>query len=168
MLAAQFKAGKTTLRDNYIRSLAHGDNFLGDPTYYVNATSGAIVVLDLEMSANQLDDGLRDQRIRRDDKIIPIPMRGAASAFNILDPERRSIWAKRFKSMSVEVIVLDCLRPLLDALGLDEHKDAGRLLVDVLSVQPYERLKREDYAAIRRWKWHLLALLDSIPKAVCQ
>ena len=35
-----------------------------------------------------------------------------------------------------------------------------RLDGDVLSVQPYERLTRQDCAAIRRWKWHLLAIAD--------
>jgi hypothetical protein len=31
--------------------------------------------------------------------------------------------------LGVEVLILDCLRPVLDALGLDEHRDAGRFLV---------------------------------------
>src|SRR6185295_16578040 len=29
----------------------------------------------------------------------------------------------------VSYIVVDCLRPILDALGLDEHSDSGRFLV---------------------------------------
>ena len=41
-----------------------------------------------------------------------------------------------------------------------------RLDGDVLSVQPYERLTRQDYAAIKRWKWHLLSIVDYVPPEV--
>ena len=36
------------------------------------------------------------------------------------------------------VMIIDCLRPILDALGLDEHRDAGRFLVafDALLAKP--------------------------------
>lgn len=33
---------------------------------------------------------------------------------------------------------------------------------DTLSAQPYERLTPADFAAIRRWKWHLLAVVDYV------
>ncbi|MFD0855472.1 hypothetical protein ACFQ07_24735, partial [Actinomadura adrarensis] len=49
--------------------------------------------------------------------------------FNILDPATRAVWATRLRSVGTGVVVFDCLRPVLDALGLDEHKDAGRFLV---------------------------------------
>jgi hypothetical protein len=47
----------------------------------------------------------------------------------------------------------------LETRGFTLAREEG----EVLSVQPYERLTRQDYAAIRRWKWHLLALIDYIP-----
>jgi hypothetical protein len=37
---------------------------------------------------------------------------------------------------------------------------------DVLVVQPHERLTRDDCSRIRRWKLHLLALLDYTPPEV--
>ena len=40
-----------------------------------------------------------------------------------------------------------------------------RLADAVLSVQPHERLTRDDYNRIRRWKWHLLAILDYAPES---
>jgi hypothetical protein len=129
MLAAQFKAGKTTLVGNYIRSLADGADFLGQDSVSATATTGTIVLLDFEMSEAQLEDWLKDQRIKRDDKVLAIAMRGRAGAFNILDPDVRSRWAKQLKVNGAEVAILDCLRPVLDALGLDEHKDGGRFLV---------------------------------------
>ena len=37
---------------------------------------------------------------------------------------------------------------------------------DTLVVQPHGQLTPEDCAAIRRWKWHLLMLLDYTPPEV--
>ena len=36
----------------------------------------------------------------------------------------------------------------------------------MLLVQPYERLTRLDYAAIKRRKWHLLSIIDYVPPKV--
>ena len=53
------------------------------------------------------------------------------------------------------------VQPCLLALELESMGFMlTRLDGDVLSVQPYERLTRQDYAAIKRWKWHLLAIAD--------
>lgn len=127
LLSAAFKTGKTTLVGNYLRCNADGDQWLG--ANHTRATYGSIALLDFEMSAEMLDDWLGAQKIRRDDKVIAIPFRGRARAFDILDPMRRSEWAKRLKVAGVEVVILDCLRPVLDALGLDEHREAGQFLV---------------------------------------
>jgi hypothetical protein len=127
MFAAQFKAGKTTLFGNYIRSLVDGDPFLGRDA--VVPISGVFVHFDFEMSEWQLDDWLRDQHIRRDDQVIVESMRGKAASFDIINPEVRAQWAERLRRCGATNIGLDCLRPILDALGLDEHKDAGRFLV---------------------------------------
>lgn len=127
VLAAQFKAGKTTLTGNLARSLVDGDLFLGRDA--VTPIDGAVAVLDFEMSELQLDDWLRDQGIRADDRVLVIPMRGRASAFDILDATCRAEWAQRLRRHGAVYLILDCLRPVLDALGLDEHRDAGRFLV---------------------------------------
>ena len=74
LLAAQFKAGKTRLVGNHIRSLADGDNWLGQ--HPVAPVEGTVVLLDFEMSPRQLDAWLRDQRIMHDDRVIAIPMHG--------------------------------------------------------------------------------------------
>lgn len=126
MLAAQFKAGKTTLIGNLIRSLVDGDPFLG--AYSVRPIDGSVVLLDFEMG-NQLDDWLQAQRIQNDDRVIVVPMRGRAAAFNILDPETRAEWARRLALVQCSYLIADCVRPIMDGLGLDEHRDAGRLLV---------------------------------------
>lgn len=128
VLVAQFKAGKTTLRDNYVRSLLDGDPFLG--RYDVDPiTDGTVAIVDAEMGEAQLDAWLRAQRIRHDDRLIVVPMRGRIASFNPLDDANRAAWAAQLRALNVKVLVLDCLRPVLDCLGLNEHTEAGKFLV---------------------------------------
>ena len=127
LLAAQFKAGKTTLVGNVARCLLDGHRWLGQ--YAVAPVAGTLVDLDFEMSPNQLDDWMADQHITNDDRMVPIPLRGNAGAFDILDDKRRAEWAGKLTQLGCQYLILDCLRPVLDSLGLDEHRDAGRFLV---------------------------------------
>ena len=62
ILAAQFKAGKTTMKFDVVRSLLDGTPFLD--TYDVSPVPGTVAVLDFEMADNQLDDWYRDYRLR--------------------------------------------------------------------------------------------------------
>jgi hypothetical protein len=56
------------------------------------------------------------------------------------------------------------VEPIMLALELEERGfRMTREGDDTLSVQPYERLTREDCTRIRRWKYYLLALLDYTP-----
>jgi hypothetical protein len=126
LIAAQFKAGKTTLAANVARSVLDGDPFLD--TFKTTAIEGALALFDFEMSPTQLDDWYRAQNIQRDDQLLVIPMRGAASSFNIIDAEARGEWVKRLRAFGVKYLILDCLRPVLDALGLNEHTEAGLFL----------------------------------------
>lgn len=128
MLAAQFKAGKTTLVGNLVRSLADGAPFL-DQHRVDELATGTVAILDFEMSARQLDQWLADQNIANPEKVVVLPMRGSAGAFDILDPAVRARWVTLLRQHQVRYLVLDCLRPVLDALGLDEHREAGRFLV---------------------------------------
>lgn len=127
MLVSQFKSGKTTLRDNLVRSLVDGDLFLD--RYHVSLTPGRVGIIDTEMAPRQMKRWFRDQRIRSTDQVALYALRGLATSFDIRIPEVRSAWAVRFRQMEISYLILDCLRPVLDALGLDEHKDAGVFLV---------------------------------------
>jgi hypothetical protein len=127
IVAAPFKGSKTTLVGNVTRSLVDGDLFLGHAA--VTPVTGAVALLDFEMAESQLDAWLRAQGIRHDDRVVVIPLRGAAASFDVLDIERRTQWARTLRDAHVEYLILDCLRPVLDALGLDEQRDAGRFLV---------------------------------------
>ena len=126
MLAAQYKAGKTSLVGNIARSLVDGDPFLG--VAQVTPLAGSLALIDTEMNQEQLEEWLAAQHIREDDRIVLVPLRGAVSTFNLLDEATRAHWVVALRERRVECLVLDCLRPVLDALGLDESRDAGRFL----------------------------------------
>ncbi|MGH6693315.1 MAG: AAA family ATPase, partial [Gammaproteobacteria bacterium] len=135
MVAAQFKAGKTTLMGNLLRSLVDGDDWLEAAD--VEPITGHAVLIDTEMAQTQLDDWHRDQGIQADDRIVPVSLRGSLTAFNLLDRSVRTEWAARLRTLGTQYLILDCLRPILDALGLDEQHEAGRFLVafDALLVE---------------------------------
>src|SRR6476620_9729240 len=62
ILAAQWKAGKTTLVDNLVRSLVDGDPFLG--RFTVHQPAEHLVLIDNEMGRNMVRSWLREQKIR--------------------------------------------------------------------------------------------------------
>ncbi|WP_423131117.1 AAA family ATPase [Gordonia malaquae] len=124
LLAAQFKAGKSTLVGNVLRSLVDGDKFLDR---FDAVPVGRVALIDTELDTRTLRRWLREQAIDNTERVSVLPLRGAVSTFDILDPATRSRWAAQLAG--ADVVILDCLRPILDALGLSEDKDAGRVLV---------------------------------------
>lgn len=123
IVAAQYKAGKTTLVDNLVRALADNTLFLN--AFRVCPTH--VALLDTEMDERQMRRWLRQQQIQNPAEVLVKPLRGRVSAFNILDPELLAMWSEWLRGY--DVVVLDCLRPVLDALSLSEDHDAGRFLV---------------------------------------
>lgn len=123
MLAAQYKAGKTTFLANMVRSLVDGDPFLG--RFEVQPV-GRVVLIDDEMDERTLRRWLRTQGIRNTSKVGVVSLRAKTSSMDLLDASVRSQWARMLHG--ADVVILDCLRPVLDALGLDENHDAGRFL----------------------------------------
>lgn len=132
LLAAQYKAGKTSMVANLLRSLADGDQFLG---HFDTEPPRRITLLDDELDERMLRRWLRQQGIQNSDRIDVVSLKGRLATFNILNARSRARWAERIRGS--ELIILDCLRPCLDALGLDEHRDAGRFLV------AWDSLKKE-------------------------
>jgi hypothetical protein len=127
LLSAQFKAGKTTMRDNLIRSLVDSEPFLGK--FRVNTPARNAVVLDNELSQDMMLDWLDAQGIRNTDAVTPLSLRGHVGLFDPTDDRCRSEWARRLSDIGADHLTIDCLRPVLDSLGLDENRDAGKFLV---------------------------------------
>jgi hypothetical protein len=132
LLAAQYKSGKTTVVQNMVSALADGSPFLG--AFPVTKTAGTTVVIDTEMGPRQLRAWYRTVGIRHADRVVLVPVRGKVGSFNILDATIRRTWAQELRKVNASYLIVDCLRPILDALGLDEHREAGRLLVALDSL----------------------------------
>jgi hypothetical protein len=127
LLAAQYKAGKTTLLDNLLRALVDGQPFLG--RFDVAPPAGPVVVVDNELDERMLRRWLREQRIEHPERVAVLSLRGRVGTFDLLDPVVRAAWARQLRDLGAAVVLFDCLRPVLDALGLSEDKEAGRFLV---------------------------------------
>lgn len=126
LLSAQYKAGKTTLLGNLTRSLVDGEPFLG---HFGVQAGQRVALFDNELNENTMRRWLRDQRIQNAAAVSVVTMRGRVGTFNLLDDRCRTQWATRLADLGTSYLMLDCLRPVLDALGLDENRDAGRFLV---------------------------------------
>lgn len=127
VFAAQAKAGKTTAAIGMVRSLVDGARFLGRDA--VTPVEGRVAVIDLELSEWMLVDWYRRAGIQATDRVVLVPLRGRGASFDLRDPEVRTRWASQLRERDVTFLVLDCLRPLLDALGMDENREASALLV---------------------------------------
>ncbi len=126
LMAAQYKAGKTTAIGNLLRSWVDLEPFLG--RYHVSPPDGGIVLLDDELHPDTLRKWLREQSIAATDQVHLASLRGRTASFNILDDDTRAIWAKLLAATGAKAVMLDCLRPVIDALGLSEDKDTGKVL----------------------------------------
>lgn len=123
LLAAQYKAGKTSMIANLLRSLVDGDPFLG--RHHVEPVE-RVVLIDNELDIDMLRRWIRDQGIRNRAAIDIVCLRGRLTTFGITDDTVRADWADIMAGANF--VILDCLRPCLDALGLSEDKDAGIFL----------------------------------------
>jgi hypothetical protein len=132
LLAAQQKAGKTSMMANLIRALADGGSFLGK---FLVAPLARLTLIDNELDERMLRRWLREQGVHHDERVQIISLKGNISTFDIHNDHTRAQWADDIRGS--QFVILDCLRPCLDALGLSEDKDAGRFLV------AWDALKRE-------------------------
>ncbi|NES30065.1 AAA family ATPase [Micromonospora terminaliae] len=133
VLVAQAKAGKTTVRDNLVRSLVDADPFLDHFQVIEPVRDGCVTIIDAELYPATGRRWLRDQRIRHPKLINVVWLkghRGGVAAFDLLDAERRAEWAAVLRAAGTRVLIIDCLGPLLAAAGADENSglDVGRWL----------------------------------------
>ena len=125
LLAAQHKAGKTTLVGNLIKSYVD-DNVPFLSTFAVQPAR-RVVLIDNELTEAMLHGWLRAHGIRHPERVELISLRGRMFSFDVLNRGTRARWAATIGN--ADAVILDCLRPALDALGLSEDKDTGRFLV---------------------------------------
>jgi hypothetical protein len=142
ILSAQRKAGKTTLRDNLIRCLVDGCNFLARPNAFADPDEVSfavtplqdgqrVYVADLELDRRTLRRWLAAHRIQHPDRVMVQSFRGRLGSFDVLDDKRRDRWAVYLSDHGVVVLIIDPLAALLDAYGFEENSktEVGRVLV---------------------------------------
>jgi hypothetical protein len=132
VLAAAYKAGKSTLAGELLRSLADGTALFGE---FPVRPARRIALIDDELNPATLRAWLRDHNITNTDRVTLWPLRGQVHLFDLRDDSIRARWATMLAG--TDVLILDCLRPILDALGLDENREAGLLLY------PLDQLTRD-------------------------
>lgn len=133
VLAAQRKAGKSTMVGNLIRSLVDGDEFLPGPTPFMSdgftvtplAEGEKVVLLDFELSKGLVKRWLRDQGIKNTHMVEVKILRGRASQFDVNDPKRRAEWVAWLRSHNAKVLIIDPLAPILGAYGIEENSTDG-------------------------------------------
>jgi len=123
LATAPFKAGKTTLIGNLMRSVTDGDLFLEEAIVNPLKDGETIVLLDFEMSANQLKEWTKEQQIRNPHRLVVKPLRGTARSFNIVDSKCRLEWAKALRLVNCKFLVIDCIGPVMAALDIDESNN---------------------------------------------
>lgn len=121
VFAAEAKAGKTTSVLNLVKSLADGDDFLGE--YKVSPPDGNIVVLNVEVSPSQIARWYHNIGIRNTGKVQVINLRGRTGWFGILDANVRQKVADQLRSHNCQILVIDPVGPLWDAEGIEESEN---------------------------------------------
>ena len=129
VLTAAKKTGKTTMVGNVLRSLLDGGSFLGN---FPVKPGNRVYLIDNEMNSKALQKWYREFDAQHYENLFVECLREnreyGRRVFNPLDETNRAVWAERIAATGANVVVLDCLRPQMDALGLDENHEAGLFL----------------------------------------
>jgi len=128
LFAGPAKAGKTVLVLNLIRSLADGVPFLGQFGVAALDSGERVAQIDVELPEAVSDEWLDDIGIERVHAVCRQLLRGRVSSFDVLDPAGRARWALQLRRARVTVAILDCLTPVMSALGVDPNTEARRVL----------------------------------------
>lgn len=142
LLTAQYKAGKTTMVINAIRSLVDGKPFLGQ--FVTTAVTRNVYVVNAEMTGRQFRRWLREAGIENRDRVFAMHVREAGTAAgDILDPTSRDLLIEELNEADAEVLILDPLNPLLSAANVDENASTEvakwfNALTDVVERSPVQ------------------------------
>lgn len=130
LLTAGAKAGKTTTTGNIVRCLVDGDRFLKVFPVDPIAECERVAIIDFEMPRKSVKKWLRQQAIRNTDSVVIWTERGKAAKFDLREQEIRAKWVARLVEKNSKVWMIDCLSPVLSALGINENDntEVGRFL----------------------------------------
>lgn len=136
LLAGQYKAGKSTLMLNLIKSLTTGTRFLG--TFDVPEKL-KVAYVDLELGWTLAWDWFDEIPGMDFSRIVYIPRVGQGAQLHMQSETVRSKWARRLRQSEVDVLIVDPLSPIMSSIGIDENSaETVRPMLDAFDVLKVE------------------------------
>lgn len=130
VLAAGFKAGKTTLCNNLLRSLADGGKFLN--RFEVQIPEGRIASFNYEVAEGQYRNWLRKVGIIDTDRVCLLNLRGRR--LPLTDPQVEDWIVKWLTDRSVQVWVVDPFARAMVGCGDENSNTDVGIVLDILDV----------------------------------
>jgi hypothetical protein len=130
VLVSQFKAGKTTLCNNLIRSLADGEPFLG--RFDVAAPTGRVAVFNYEVAPDKYRAWLRGIGIGNADRVCVLNLRGYRLPLTV--PQVETWVAKWLAEHKVSVWVVDPFAAAFSGCGEENSNTDVGLFLSALDV----------------------------------
>lgn len=136
LLNAQYKAGKSTLMINLIKSLTTGTPFLG--TFEVPEKL-KVAYVDMELGMALAWDWFDTVPGVDFSRMVYVPRVGLGNQLQMQSETIRSKWARQLRGSGVDVLIIDPISPILSALGVEENSTNGvRSLLDSFDVLKVE------------------------------
>lgn len=130
VLTAAFKAGKTTLCNNLLRSLADGDPFL--ERFDTTVPDGRVASFNYEVSQSQYRKWLRNIGIRNQDRISLLNLRG--HRLPLTDPQVEDWVVKWLMDHDVKVWIVDPFARAMVGCGDENSNTDVGVVLDILDV----------------------------------
>ena len=133
VIAAQYKAGKTTLVDNLIRALVDDEPFLGEyPVHF----DGRVALFNYELDEGQMVEWLGSLGIRNSDRVTTVHLRGMRLP---LIAERAQQWAVEFMlEHDIKAWVLDPFARAFAGCGNENDNGEVGAFLDALDLVKHE------------------------------
>jgi hypothetical protein len=133
VIAAQYKAGKTTLVDNLIRALVDDEPFLGDyPVHF----DGRVALFNYELDEGQMVEWLGNLNIRNPDRVTTVHLRGLRLP---LIAERAQQWAVEFMlEHDIKAWILDPFARAFAGCGNENDNGEVGAFLDALDLVKHE------------------------------
>jgi hypothetical protein len=129
-LIAQYKTGKTTMVNSFVRSVVDGRPFLGK--YAVERIAGRVGIFNYEVGKGQYKRWLRDIGIVHTNRVVPLNLRGTRLPIAVPQVEDWIIdWLKRNE---VEVWILDPLARAVVGSAAENDNETMGVFFDTLDV----------------------------------
>jgi AAA domain len=133
VIAAQYKAGKTTLVDNLIRALVDDEPFLGEyPVHF----DGRVALFNYELDEGQMVEWLGNLGIRNPDRVTTVHLRGLRLP---LIAERAQQWAIEFMlEHDIKTWILDPFARAFAGCGNENDNGEVGAFLDALDLVKHE------------------------------